>query len=470
MSKKKFDPLAMAFPIIREFNIYCLSAGKKPQLICYRSGKYVIGDRRIEVHAQTQCMKEGIDPIKDHNITEIVKAVRRNADVMPPEQLNNPKHQIIVFKNGVLDLRTMKLQKHSPNYKYTINIPHNFNPDASCPKFDKFIAKVLPEKVSFDPATFTAPVSFDPSTFTDDDGELWTSNSHLLIKQMMGYLMIPSTAFRKFFVLLGEGANGKSTLIEVIVEMLGRENVSHQSLHDLAQRNFSKAELFGKLANTCADLESKDVKDSGLLKQIVAGDSMQYEKKFLDPFSGPATARLLFSANKMPPIHDTSQAMADRPVLIDFPVRIEEDDQDKTLIHKLTTEDEIEGIIVRYAIPGLQALLRAGKFNIPHKSLQLLEEYRRRCDLLPYDHFTEFIDGCADEVESGFVTKVDFYRAYESWCKANSHSPFSLKEFNQRVCERFNIPRHSEYRAPGTRDRAWPGIKLNLPSGEGVKC
>jgi len=338
-SKKDFDPLAMAFPIIRESNIYCLSTGKKPQLICYNSGKYVIGDRRIEVHAQTQCMKEGIDPIKDHHIQEVLKAVRRNTEFMPPEQINNPKHQIIVFKNGVLDLRTMKLQKHSPNYRYTMGIPHNFNPDSSCPVFDKFIAEVLPTNVSFNPDTFTGWVSFDPSTYIDD-GELWTSNAHPLIKQIMGYLLIPSTAFRKFFVLLGEGANGKSTLIEVIVEMLGRENVSHQSLHSLAQRDFSKAELFGKLANTCADLESKDVKDSGLLKQIVAGDSMQYEKKFLDPFSGPATARLLFSANKMPPIHDTSKAMADRIILIEFPRRIEERDQDKTLIHKLTTEQD----------------------------------------------------------------------------------------------------------------------------------
>ena len=388
MSKQDFNPLGMAFPIIRNLNVYCLSAGSKPQLISYNSGKYVIGDRRIEVHAQTQCMKEGIDPIKDHNITEIVKAVRRNADFIPPEQLNDPKHQIIVFKNGVFDLRTMKLQKHSPSCRYTIGIPHNFNPDASCPEFDKFIAEVLPTKVSFNPDDFIEPVSLDPSTYIDDD-ELWTSNTHPLIKQIMGYLLIPSTAFRKFFVFLGEGANGKSTLIEVIVEMLGRENVSHQSLHALAQRDFSKAELFGKLANTCADLESKDVKDSGLLKQIVAGDSMQYEKKFLDPFSGPATARLLFSANTMPPIHDTSKAMADRIILIEFPRRFEEGAQDKTLIHKLTTKEEIEGILVRYAIPGLQTLLGAGQFDIPKRSRQLLKEYRRQCD-----HFTDFIEKC----------------------------------------------------------------------------
>jgi putative DNA primase/helicase len=118
------------------------------------------------------------------------------------------------------------------------------------------------------------------------------------IQQIIGYLLIPSTTFRKFFVFLGEGANGKSTLIEVVVVMLGTQNVSHQSLHDLASGRFTKAELFGKLANSNADIESRDVKNSGVLKQLVAGDSIQFERKYRDPFSGPSTARLLFSAKQ----------------------------------------------------------------------------------------------------------------------------------------------------------------------------
>jgi len=122
----------------------------------------------------------------------------------------------------------------------------------------------------------------------------------MLLRQIMGYLLIPSTKYRKFFIFVGEGANGKSTLIEAVIEMLGRENVSNQSLHQLAQSRFSAAEVYGKLANTYADLENEDIKSAGLLKQIVSGDSLQFEKKFKDPFSGPVTARLLFSTNTVP--------------------------------------------------------------------------------------------------------------------------------------------------------------------------
>jgi len=428
--KEKIDPLKWAFPIIRDLHVHRLSKGRSARLISYdgKSGLYAAGDLRIELTAQWRYVIGEVDTITDSEVQEIVKAVRRNAPFIQPAELNHPRHGIIIFKNGVLDLHTMKLQEHSPKWKYTIGIPHNFDPDAKCPEFDKFISEVLP------------------------------TESHHLIKQIIGYLLIPVTTMRKFFVFLGEGANGKSTLIEVIVAMLGSQNVSHQTLHALAQGRFSNAELFGKLANTCADLEGKDVKSSGLLKQIVAGDSMQYEKKFKDPFSGPATARLLFSANKMPRIDDTSKAVFDRLILMEFPQRFEESEQDKTLVGKLTAEAEVEGILARWALPGLMSLLESGRFVIPERSRQLLQQYQHQCD-----PFIEFVEARIEMAPAEFVTKADLYSNYRRWCDEQGIRNMALGEFNSRIRQIFNIPKHEDRRAPGTRDRVWPGIKLNDP-------
>ena len=427
--KEKIDPLKWAFPIIRDLHVHRLSKGRSARLISYDSGLYGAGDLRIELTAQWRYVISEGDTIKDSGVQEIVKAVRRNAPFIQPAELNDPQHGIIIFKNGVLDLHTMTLQEHSPAWKYTIGIPHNFDPDATCPKFDKFISEVLP------------------------------TESYHLIKQIMGYLLVPVTSMRKFFVFLGEGANGKSTLIEVIVVMLGSQNVSHQSLHALAQGRFSKAELFGKLANTCADLEGKDVKSSGLLKQIVSGDSMQYEKKFKDPFSGPATARLLFSANKMPRIDDTSKAVFDRLILMEFPQRFEESEQDKTLVGKLTAEAEVEGILARWALPGLMSLLESGRFVIPERSRQLQQQYQHQCD-----PFSEFVEDYIQMAPAEFVTKADLYKAYRRWCdEQGTLNTLALGEFNSRIRQMFNIPKHQDRRAPDTRDRVWPGIKLSDP-------
>ena len=434
----QFDPIEIAEAIITDLNVHRLSSGSKSQLLTFdsRIGLFVLGDNRIEIEAQDRWWLAQLlhdvkkDPIVlNRHVNEIFKAVRRNAKPIYPEELNDPQRNIVVFRNGVLDLLTMELHEHSPKWRYTIGIPHEFNPDAKCPRFDQFIDEILP------------------------------SEAHRLIKQIIGYLLIPSTVFRKFFVFLGEGANGKSTLIEVIVAILGPDNVSHQSLHDLASSRFAKAELFGKLANTNADIESRDVKNSGVLKQLVGRDSLQYEKKFRDPFGGPATARLMFSANKMPVIRDTSKAIFDRLVLLDFPNRFEDSEQDKSLLSKLTVEEEIEGILVNWALPGLKSLLESNQFKIPERSDQLLREYRRHSD-----HLLEFANERIEVDPDKIVTRQVLYQSYLSWCEVQEiRQPMSQTEFNAQVCEMFDLSKYQDRRAPGTRDRIWVGIRLRDP-------
>ena len=275
-----FKPLEKALPTIRELHVHTLSEGSSAQLVSYdsQSGLYTVGDKPIQLAGQGKTWSA----VKDYHINQILKAVKLNAPVIQGRDLNDPKHQIVVFKNGILDLRRRHLKQHSPEYFYTIGIPHNYHRKAQCPRFGRFVKEILP------------------------------SECQLLLGQIMGYLLIPSTAYRKFFVFLGSGANGKSTLIQVIEAMLGSDNCCHQSLHYLAKNRFAPAALFGKLVNTYADLDSEDVEKTGLLKQIVSGDSIDYEKKFKQPFSGPVTARLVFSANRMPVIKDSSKAMTDR--------------------------------------------------------------------------------------------------------------------------------------------------------------
>jgi putative DNA primase/helicase len=61
--------------------------------------------------------------------------------------------------------------------------------------------------------------------------------------------------------------------LKLVEAFLGLENVSHFSLRELSEDRFSKAELFGKVANTCGDLESYKVLDTSAFKQLVSGDT-----------------------------------------------------------------------------------------------------------------------------------------------------------------------------------------------------
>jgi len=86
-------------------------------------------------------------------------------------------------------------------------------------------------------------------------------------------------------------------------------------------------------------------------------------------------------------IRDESEAIQDRLILIEFPFRFEGKKQDENLINKLTTEEEIEGMIAQWALPGLASLLKEGGFDIPSRTSELLKDYKKTSD--PFSDFSE---------------------------------------------------------------------------------
>jgi len=81
-------------------------------------------------------------------------------------------------------------------------------------------------------------------------------------------------------MLHGKGSNGKSVFINALIALLGRENCSARSLHDLLSNRFAKSDLFAKCINAFADLSSDDLKDTANFKALTGGDMITAEKKF----------------------------------------------------------------------------------------------------------------------------------------------------------------------------------------------
>ena len=162
---------------------------------------------------------------------------------------------------------------------------------------------------------------------------------------MLGYCLIPNTSAQKCFILTGEARSGKSTLINVIGEiLLGQDNVSNISWQALNEK-FKPAELFGKLANTFADLPTKNIYDNGIFKALVGEDAITVEKKHRDPFSFRSTARLIFSCNTIPQNYgDKSEGFYRRLIIIKFNHSVPEENCDPNLLNNL--RGEADGIFV----------------------------------------------------------------------------------------------------------------------------
>jgi putative DNA primase/helicase len=204
--------------------------------------------------------------------------------------------------------------------------------------------------------------------------------------------MLPDTSIQKAVLLLGEGANGKSVWLNLVLNFLGRENVSTLSLHRIESDKFSAARLVGKLCNIGTDLPTAELAGTSLFKALTGGDTITAERKFEQSFEFRPFARLMFSANSAPRSDDNTHGFFRRWLVIPFNRTFDESDPDtvprKVLDARLSEPGELAGLMNRAleALPGI----RDGRFTESASTKAALDEFRRTTDPLAVwlDHNT----------------------------------------------------------------------------------
>ena len=156
------------------------------------------------------------------------------------------------------------------DYLSTVQLPVEYVPSATCPLFDKFLREVLPADLV-------------------DSGFIW---------ELIGYTCIRGNPLHVAVLLFGKGRNGKGTLIRVLKILLGENNISTVTLHELTENKFRVATLYRKLANLAGDLDSKWLENTALFKKITGHDGIQGEYKYGASFEFDPWALPFYSANK----------------------------------------------------------------------------------------------------------------------------------------------------------------------------
>jgi putative DNA primase/helicase len=319
--------------------------------------------------------------------------------IYKPVNALNPNPFIINVKNGLYNLLEDKLKSHSEDYFSTVQINANYNPEASCPAFMKFLEDCLGvEEIN-------------------------------IVQEILGYLLIPVNKAQKSFVFVGAGNAGKSTLLSTAQEvLLGSDNVSNVPWQALGDR-FKTAELFGKLANIFADLPSKSIDDNGVFKSITGEDFITVEKKNKTPFSFKPCSRLLFSCNDIPKNYgDKSNAFYRRLIIIRFERPVPAEKRDVNLKDKLMRE--ADGIFI-WALEGLKRLIKNDfNFSESEKTREELDRYRTECNSI-----LSFIQDCCIAEEDRVTELKEMYRVYKLYCEESGLNPVSLKRFSKELQE-----------------------------------
>ena len=147
-------------------------------------------------------------------------------------------------------------------------------------------------------------------------------------------------------------------------------------LAELVDNRFKAAELYGRLANIRADLPAKLVRSVGLFQELTGGrDTISAERKHQHPFQFRPTAKLLFSANRLPRIPGVTPAFWVRWVLLPFEVEVpREVDVTDYAVHLM---DERDGIF-HLMLEGSRRLLERGR--LPDLAVDVQDRWLRNSD------------------------------------------------------------------------------------------
>lgn len=381
----------------------------------------LIGDELIKTHGA--CIVDGMPVILSdnsylvgqENIHRAVVNIRKDAtehqrkEVMRYLQLVAPHRgqadpRFIRFRNGVLDIETLELLPSDAEHIVLNEIPHDWNPEAKSELVD---------------TTFDAIAQGDPAI----NANLW---------EMFGLPMYRGHEVSKMLLLQGSGANGKSTLLDMLKYVLGDDNCFSLSIHELGEK-FQLVPTMGKLAIIGDDI-SKDAvnaRSCAIMKKFVTGEAVSDQYKGGATFQFTPYATLIYSCNETPKFADATHGFERRVHPIPLTARFSPGDEsyDPKLKRKLCTKECAEYAIVK-AVEALRGCLDRLTLTPNRLSDEMRDDILQENDCVL--GFIKDMKRCAYD----FVGKVtsDVYHKFTKWCEVTGIEPLSQITFSKRLC------------------------------------
>ncbi len=372
------------------------------QLHLYQNGIYISGYREIEA-------------VMLHHLPQLNKTKRQEVlaylDILIREETQPSPPNFIAFRNGIYDIINDDFLPFSPDYVITNMIPWDWNPNAYFELTDQIMNNIS----CHDEAV------------------------RMLLEEMVGSCFYRSNALAggRAFILTGTGANGKSTFLDMVKTLLGRQNLSVLDLKKLNDR-FSTVMMFGKIANIGDDISDEFVVDTAEFKKIVTGQSIDAEHKGQPKFNFDPFCKLIFSANSIPRIGKgrDSGAILRRLAIVPFNARFTPDSPDyKPFIgDELKCQESME-YMIQIGLQGLKRVLESRQYTTNEAMQEELIEYEESNN--PIIGFFREAENDEIKIEDEVTSVV--YRKYNEWCLSNSLQPLSNGEFSKQVKKHFNF-------------------------------
>ncbi len=361
------------------------------------------GEQEPNAHERTRLVKYALGCERSASLKNTVDLARSIPGVSVNVEELDADPMAFNVENGTIDLRTGKIKDHNPRDLITKLAPVTFDPAAECPLWGQF-----------------------QQTICANDSDL------IAFKQRAyGYTATGKTSEDALFIGYGNGANGKSTEQDIMLEMFGDYGNTAQFETFAVKKNEGVrndiADLVGARLVAASEGESRQRLAEGLVKQLTGGDVLKARFLHKEFFRFKPTFKLWLATNHKPVIRGTDGGIWRRIRLIPYAVTIPPEKRDKRLREKLQAE---KSGILNWVLKGCADWLEHDLGEAEAVSAAT-ESYRQESDAL-----AEFISACCTVDELHTELAGALYQAYKQFCEGSGEEPFSAQLFGRMLTER----------------------------------
>lgn len=308
--------------------------------------------------------------------------------LVPGERTDFDKHKYLLnVENGIVDLKTGKLQQHDRELGLTKITNIAFDENAKCPEWLKFLDQI----------------------FLGDQALVE------YMQRLIGYSLTGDISEQIMMFLVGGGSNGKSTFINTIKDLMGDYGKQAKSDTFIKKKesgaNNDIARLVGSRFVSAIESEEGEKLADSFVKQITGGEPVLARFLRQEFFEFIPEFKVFFTTNHKPIIGGLDEGIWRRVKLIPFNLSLPAHKRDKRLPEKLSLE--MPGIL-NWAIDGCMKWQQDG-LKEPKVVAEATGKYKDDMDILaPFLDEICYVD--ERENESIMIEAKELYNTYERWC------------------------------------------------------
>lgn len=348
---------------------------------------------------------------------------------------DHARHPVMNVRNGLVDLRTGRLYEHSSDWLSATQLPVEWDAGAMCPTYERWIAAMAGDQV--------------------DD-----------LEEVLSTMLDPSSTPSKAAFLFGPSKSGKGTVLRLAEAVAGSVNTSAVSLQALSDNRFARADLYGKMLNSCPDLSDRHVSDLSIFKMLTGQDTIRAERKFGQEFKFTNSALFVFASNNPPTVSEESRAYRNRIKPFEFAHSFA-GAEDRAYEDAMMAE--LPGVMARW-VRAWQRLQARGRYldtdsEVSRRFENSSDQVARWADEECQIH-AESPDGRAVSPGQRLPTShaslgTALYERYKAWAQDSGGHPVGRNSFYRRLtC--INEVQDVRVQPSGAR-----GFNLTTASGEG---